>query len=298
MIMKLSTSTNLFSSVMKNGELLSMLDRITRCYKAGFDVIDINFCPYKGDFGFLGKNNWEETVNKMNEIKEELSLEYTQSHIPFYGALEPFCFDNPNREWMEEMVRRSIVASGMLGVKWAVMHPGTAVDSNCSRSISKQRNIEYFAPWIEFAEKHNVGIAIENMADLPNHKIVRRYGSDPEELCDLVDYFNSENVGVCWDTGHANLMYYEQSISLKVIGSRLKALHINDNHNKDDDHLIPFYGNIEWNSIMRTLKEIKYDGDFTYEIQGHVQTLPDGLVDEIAIHAINIGNYLLNSVSN
>lgn len=287
--MRLSASTNLFT-VRRNGQLIPKIESIIRCYKAGYRVIDINFCDYKGNFDFLSQDNWMEYIKRMKELKYELNIDYSQSHIPFYNVASP---DFSNNELYEEMVKRSIIASGELGVKWAVMHPGTAEDVNCSSEVSKKRNIEYFLPHIELAVKNNVGIAIENMADFPGSKTIRRYAATPEELCDLVDYFNDKNVGICWDFGHANLMRYDQTICLRYVGKRLKALHVADNRGKDDDHLLPFYGDIKWEKIMKTLVEIEYEGDFTYEVHGQVERMPDELTDEVAVHSINIGNYLL-----
>ena len=51
-----------------------------------------------------------------------------------------------------------------------------------------------------------------------------------------------------------------------MIGKRLRALHINDNRGEKDDHLLPYLGYVEWEPVLRALKEIGYAGDFTYEI--------------------------------
>ena len=32
-----------------------------------------------------------------------------------------------------------------------------------------------------------------------------------------------------------------------------------------DEHLLPFYGGIDWFRVMKTLRDINYQGDFTYE---------------------------------
>lgn len=37
---------------------------------------------------------------------------------------------------------------------------------------------------------------------------------------------------------------------------RLKVLHINDNRGEWDDHIVPYFGTIEWVPIMKTLEEI------------------------------------------
>jgi len=287
--MRLSTSTNLFID-RRNGERIKRFEAMKRCYNVGYRVIDFNFCDSKGDFDFLSEEDWMTTVLKLNELRSELSIEFSQSHIPFYDMLAS---SRSDIEMLETMVQRAIIASGVLGVKWAVMHPGTAHSCNWSISESKKQNIEYLSPHLELAKKSNVGIAIENMADFSNSGIARHYCATPEELCDLVDSFNDKSVGVCWDFGHANIMKYDQSLSLKHIGKRLKATHVDDNFGSRDDHLLPFYGTIQWESIMKTLVQIDYKGDFVFEVHGQVKNMPDSLTDLVAKHSIEVGNYLL-----
>lgn len=72
---------------------------------------------------------------------------------------------------------------------------------------------------IEYAAKNNVGIAIENLWDL-NIAPLRRYTTTAEELVDLVDalHMDYENVGICWDVEHADIMKQTQVPALKMIG--------------------------------------------------------------------------------
>ena len=52
-------------------------------------------------------------------------------------------------------------------------------------------------------------------------------------------------------------------------GEKLKALHIADNHGQLDDHLMPFNGGeIDFTEVVKSLKEIGYQGLFNLEIPG------------------------------
>ncbi|HPU59266.1 MAG TPA: TIM barrel protein, partial [Candidatus Avimonas sp.] len=101
-------------------------------------------------------------------------------------------------------------------------------------------------------------------------------------------------VGVCWDFGHANLAANDQNESLKLIGKRLKATHVNDNDKLKDRHLLPFYGVIEWEPIMKTLKEIDYQGDFTFEITPFLDRVPPVIRQKALEHTVEVGNYLIS----
>ena len=52
---------------------------------------------------------------------------------------------------------------------------------------------------------------------------------------------------------------------IKVLGHSLQALHIHDNDCWHDHHQIPFSGDIDFDSIVKALKEIDYKGYFTLE---------------------------------
>ena len=153
-----------------------------------------------------------------------------------------------------------------------------------------KHNHRIFDEAVEFAMKENVGIAFENMADSENR---RRFGATASELIALADSYKDSKVGVCWDTGHGNRIYSDPVLPLKELGKRVKALHINDNHGKTDEHLLPFEGNLPWEKIMKVLKEIGYEGDLVYEIRLN-NYMPDPLKDLSAQYAAKVGHYLLS----
>ncbi|GMQ57952.1 hypothetical protein AN1V17_23470 [Vallitalea sediminicola] len=286
--MRLSTSTNiLFNRPL--GEKETIEKCITMCSKAGYRVMDMNFhdcttfeTPFK-------TKEWEKWINNLKQVADDCNIEFSQAHSPFYN----FCEYNSERELYDNVIKRAVICSEILGVEWLVIHAGTDFSSPQLVKDSKRKNIEYFKPLIEFAGKHNVGIAIENLWDL-NISPLRRYTTTSEELVDLVDSLNYKNLGICWDVEHANIMKQEQLPALQLIGKRLKATHISDNIGKDDDHILPYSGHTNWEEIMSALKEINYKGDFTYEIHRYTERVPDELVLSALIHSVNVGNHLLS----
>jgi hypothetical protein len=104
-----------------------------------------------------------------------------------------------------------------------------------------------------------------NMVDYGGRR--RRYcGGDPDELVDLVDSFKDESLGMCIDTGHAHASGIYVPDFIRLAGKRLKCTHIDDNFADKDSHLPPFMGTVDWKGTMKALREIGYDGDFSFEI--------------------------------
>lgn len=77
---------------------------------------------------------------------------------------------------------------------------------------------------------------------------------------------------------------------------RLKVTHVSDTHSATDTdlmHVMPLFGTIEWEEVMRTLREINYKGDFTFEAHNYANRLPDELIPAALRLSYEIGEYLM-----
>jgi sugar phosphate isomerase/epimerase len=288
--MRIATSIGIYSEK-RDGSYCTIEESIRAVYEAGFRAIDINLCAaleYKGYY--LTSPDWERKTKELRELGDSLGIVFNQTHIPFYAQLE---LSGQEFEHSEEMTRRAIIASGILGAPWGVMHPGSMRDKNWSPEDHLKRNIEYFKPKIEAARKNNTGIAIENMGCWPRSDYFRMYCTTEYELCELVDALNDPAAGICWDFGHANMNKLDQVLSLRTIGKRLKALHVDDNRGWDDDHLPPFWGTVDWAALMPVLTEIGYAGDLTFEVL-NTSKFPDAFRVEAVRQIFEIGRFMLS----
>lgn len=289
--MLLSTSTNLIAYRPDWVSFVPILDAMKRLKAVGFDAVDINLSDVGRGYFRLADDDWREWVAQIAALSEALSLPITQSHAPFYNALEP---ESAKAAQWEPLIRRAIEASGALGVQWMVMHPGAYPDDTADFKESKRRNYEYYMPLLELADRHGLGIAIENMAGAARpHRPGASYCATAADLCELADAFHAPNAGVCWDFGHAHMAGVNQREALRVLGKRLKATHVADNSGLLDDHIAPFMGTVDWRSILPVLGEIGYAGDLTYEIHNATSRLPDALLDDMASLCQKTGRYLL-----
>lgn len=287
--MELSTSTNIYFN-RPDGSHVSFEESIRLCSNAGYRHMDMNYhdcVTFKLPFVTDGWRSWLESIQR---TASDCDIRFTQAHSPFYN----FCDRNyPNREYMDKMIRRAVDCSSELGIPWMVIHAGTDYDSFRQISSSKELNREYFLPLIEYASKRNVGIAIENLWEY-NIAPRRRYTTCIEELVDLIDSFETEWVGACCDVDHITLSGQDQRESILGIGHRLRATHMSDCINIDSDHNIPFSGKTDWFAIMKALKDINYQGDFTYEMHRYTANMPDAIVPAALRYSVEVGNYLLS----
>lgn len=287
--MRLSTSTCMYFN-RPGGEKAKITDSVRLLSEAGYRVLDMNFHDCATFQTPFREDGWEAWTEEIQETAERCGIEFSQGHSHFYNYCDPSV---PNREFLDEIIRRGIVAAGRLGIKWLVIHAGTDFGSASLVKSSREKSIEYFKPVIELAAEHHVGIAIENLWDL-NISPKRRYTTTAEELVELVDSLHYDNVGICWDAEHASIMEQNQKPALRLVGDRLKATHISDHSGKHNDHILPFMGVTDWPEVMEALKEIHYRGDFTYETHRFTQGIPDGAIRAALRYSWELGNYLLS----
>jgi sugar phosphate isomerase/epimerase len=117
-----------------------------------------------------------------------------------------------------------------------------------------------------FGESIGVRYAFEN---LPSYHPI---GSDMAELAAIVGEIPTPSVGICFDTGHAN-MSGDPVQAVSLAGSRIIYVHLNDNSGQADDHLMPTYGSLDTAGLARALHATGYDGTMMLEVFCNLERL-------------------------
>jgi len=151
--------------------------------------------------------------------------------------------------------RQEIDMCAYLGGKVVVVHQSSlGLDENTN-------DFGHVCQLAQYAEDRGVHIALEN----GNFQILRRVVSQ-------VDLFSPQGgLGVCIDVGHANLCQaeFESPIErfLDEFHWRLVHLHLADNFGKNDDHLAPGEGAIDWRKVVSKLEQLHFRAGATLEIR-------------------------------
>ena len=107
-------------------------------------------------------------------------------------------------------------------------------------------------------EDCGVTIAIEPLNRFETYFL--NTAADAVKLCDEIGH---PNVGILFDTFHANIE--EKNIA---DGYRIVARHLKHVHTCENDRGIPGTGHVPWTEVFTALKEIGYDGWLTIESFG------------------------------
>jgi len=111
----------------------------------------------------------------------------------------------------------------------------------------------------EFGRQLGVRYAFEN---LPGYHAI---GSDVAELADLLEDTNAPHTGMCYDTGHANMVGDPVAAIAKTKG-RIIYVHFSDNSGHSDDHDMPTCGTIDTDAIAGALNAQQYQGTMMLEV--------------------------------
>lgn len=234
----------------------------TECHiasEAGFCHISVNFTSVLNKT----EDDWKMIVDDIRRILDDTKMECIQTH-PYYYDLR--VSSELTEEVYEFAIKQAIIAGGKLGATWNALHPRSSVSTGFRTRQSHEDNYRAFSTYLEAAVKYDTGIAIENLPIF--HDIVPVmpfYSCGYEDIAVLADSFNDKSVGICWDTGHANLMHFDQADAIRFLGDRIKCTHIHNNFKNDDEHLSPDQGNIPWDKVIPALVSTGYDGALTLE---------------------------------
>lgn len=268
--MKLSAATGIYQQRGDSPVHRDLNEVITVLHEIGYDTFDLSLASAERPEFILGGEDWKRRVEELGNTAAKLGVTFFQSHLPFVSgnamAADPKFREPGYREWFFECTRRAYHASHMLGVGWTVLHPLTFPEYNYEARASLEANHALYDEYVDLGVRLGVGTALENLVPPWDRRLGMIYCQHYDQLIELTDSFKSPMVGVCWDTGHANLSQLNQERALRAVGGRLKVLHINDNHARvRDEHYLPYMGDVDWDSFFRGLAAIGYDGALSYE---------------------------------
>ncbi len=225
---------------------------------AGFKHLDFNFeYDFLRDSGFFS-DDFDGFLKMIREKADALGVDFVQSHAP---AGRPLKDDDDARKLIEG-TKICIRACHELGI------PSTVVHSGYLRDISKEecfeRNKVFYGELLEEAEKYGVNVLVENYNKM--HTDHTFWIDNATDLRAMIDYIDHPLCHACWDAGHGNLQEMPQHEELALLGDHVMAIHVQDNQGDRDTHLMPFFGTLNMDSLIKGLQDINYKGAFTFEV--------------------------------
>ncbi|MBQ3126678.1 MAG: sugar phosphate isomerase/epimerase [Clostridia bacterium] len=227
-----------------------------------FSRVGFGGCDYDLETVPDMEGDWRAECAAIADRAAQLGISLDMGHLPFHPVLNEDGTKNPEK--FAERMMIAIEAASIMGVRNAVIHPHgkTVPYAEFEADDCLRKCIAWTTPFAERAAQLGVSLSFENMRSPREAEGYHRWGSTAEEIASVADYFG---MGNCWDFGHAHTSGVPQGDSLRYLGKRLTALHVNDNHAGGDEHLLPYFGTIDWNDSLCGLRDSGYDRHFNYE---------------------------------
>ena len=202
----------------------------------------------------------------------EFGLDFTDSHALWGTWSDP---GMPLAKWREALLLRHQLAFRFclrFGVDTMAFHTGNTFNSIFGAELTLDDYYRALADALEVllpeAEKCGVIIALENQWTPLNHSSV---------LLKVMEDFHSDNLGLCYDTGHGHLMEqgmnfpettvvpaiwndlgvpvkWEENLAEKFSPWMVNC-HVHDNHGSRDEHLPPGQGTVDWPRMKNVLRD-------------------------------------------
>ena len=183
--------------------------------------------------------------------------------VEIYQVHGPWPTDDGTKEQRLQTIdfmRLALAGAEVLGAKYMVVHPAMPLGwEKDDPFLAKETNIQRLQALQAVSARTGVGVAVENMP------MKNLYYSKSCNLLRLIEETGDREVGFCLDTGHANILGEKLTYIIREAGSRLKVLHLHDNNGRQDQHLPPFEGTLDWNGFVAALREVNFSGVVSLE---------------------------------
>lgn len=163
-------------------------------------------------------------------------------------------------------LKRCVDWLGTAGGIHLVIHPGglSGVEQAPARVDALGRGLIALA---EHARGTGVILCVENMPPGVHP------GSRMADLFNLVAALDEPGIALALDTGHAHIAATPASETLAA-GRLLRTTHVHDNNGRNDTHLPPGSGTLDWDAWVEALDAIDYRGPILLECVRHLRDNP------------------------
>jgi sugar phosphate isomerase/epimerase len=233
-----------------------LLDTMVR---GGAQAIEI--FAARGHFNYHDK----EHIKELGSWFKSEKIEFHSMHAPIYmgndfrsGGQTVNIVDPDKRMRIEAMdeIKRAIEVAEYAPFRFLIQHIGKSDEFDDPRKFENALSgIEHLRA---FARPLGVSLLLENT---PNDL------ATPEKLKELTRLLRYEDLGFCFDVGHAHLMSSVHQ-AFGVMADRIRSTHIHDNKRDKDSHLCPGDGNIDWDQTMQALRSAQHAPALLLEIEG------------------------------
>lgn len=192
-------------------------------------------------------DSWEFDQDSQINLCKSLGLEIIFAHLG-YQKINSIWLPGEEGDKQVERYKKDFLDCKERGISLVVMHLTSGNNAEKYNELGLKRIKEL----AEFAKSLDMRIAFENAK-------IKGY---LEYVFENLDY---DNLGICFDIGHYHV-HFKDDFPFELFKNKIWAVHLHDNDQTDDLHLLPFDGTLEWKDTIKKLKDANYNGPITLEL--------------------------------
>jgi sugar phosphate isomerase/epimerase len=241
----------------------------------GFDAIEVfavkSHFDYRDRRAAIALAEWlDDTRLTLHSMHAPIARDYVNG--TWKDNLSLAAADDARRKAAVEETLATLDVAAAVKYSTLVLHGGVpephggAADNNLGSLV---RSLEELSP---VADRYGVRLAVE---------VIPNALSTASALVELVESDLEADLGICMDVGHARLMG-DVVEAIETCSGHLLTTHLHDNRGKNDDHLVPGKGVIDWDAALLAFQKVGYDDAWMFELAAAADRKP---VLEMAIKA-------------
>lgn len=251
--MRFGISTHLF-----HDQRLSR-DHLAQVAAHGFEAVEVFATRSHFDYHDVA------AIAQLQEWLKETGLELHGIHAPIVDRMgagdqwgEPISNavgDTARRQAAVREADAALNIARLIPANVFVVHLGTpASQGGENNRAAAFRSIEDIC---RLAEPLGIRVALEV---IPNPL------SDAASLVAMLERdLDFPRTGICFDFGHAFLLG-DVPDAIETVAEHLITTHVHDNRGRQDEHLVPFEGKINWDMALMAMQKVGYDGTYLMEL--------------------------------
>ena len=191
----------------------------------------------------------------MYSLATKHGIDLWSFHLPFIpcGLINLTYADT--EEYTLNYYSELIKKASDIGITRFVVHPSGEPIKDENRKEYMERGKKNLSKLAEIAAKEGGIVAVE---DLPRTCL----GRNSQEILELISL--NDSLRVCLDTNH--LLEEDIADFIYAVKDKIITTHISDYDFVDERHWLPGEGKLDWQKVVKALKDVGYNGVWMYEI--------------------------------
>ncbi len=214
--------------------------------KAGIEAIEISLGI--DEYGALD-------FGEIKHISAKHGVELCSLHLPF-SPFDRIDISKPELAGATVAYFAELIKKGTdIGIDKFIVHPSGEPINPDDRAVRMETAKASLVRLAELAKAHSAVIAVE---DLPRTCL----GNTASEILELISVH--PDLRVCFDTNH--LLTEDAADFIHAVSDKIITTHVSDYDFINERHWLPGEGKLDWQKILKALKDINYEGVWLYEL--------------------------------